>query len=224
MPGSWKNCARVDQMSAFLFRARTGRCRRSAGCALGTASAGVDGSVLDGTELRDAGELLRGRSAHRSPCCSTRRTTRCSRRWRALVRLDDEERRIRAAIDEAGDVRDSASRELNSRLRREIRGARNRIVERLEQYIASLPARFQVRTRACHVRDGRYVIPVRREGRGEVGGLVHDESATGNTLFVEPPVALELMNRLRELEIAEAREVQRILRELTEHAAAAQPA
>src|SRR5690606_34152967 len=58
--------------------------------------------------------------------------------------------------------------------------------------------------------------PIRREGRGEVGGLVHDESATGATLFVEPPVAIELMNRLRELELAESREVLRILRELTD--------
>src|SRR5690606_18706390 len=59
-------------------------------------------------------------------------------------------------------------------------------------------------------------IPIRREGRSEVGGIVHDESATGGTLFVEPPVAIEMMNRLRELELAEAREVQRILRELTD--------
>jgi DNA mismatch repair protein MutS2 len=59
------------------------------------------------------------------------------------------------------------------------------------------------------------VIPIRREGRGEVGGIVHDESGTGATLFVEPPVAVEIMNRLRELEATEAREVARILRELT---------
>jgi DNA mismatch repair protein MutS2 len=59
------------------------------------------------------------------------------------------------------------------------------------------------------------VIPVRREGRGEVGGIVHDESATGATLFVEPPAAVAMMNRLRELEAEEAREVTRILRELT---------
>ena len=109
----------------------------------------------------------------------------------------------------------SASREL-ARLRRELRGARAKIVERLEAFMASLPARFQVANASVSVRDGRYVVPVRREGRGEVGGLVHDESATGGTLFIEPPVAIELMNRLRELELAEAREVQRILRELTE--------
>src|SRR5690606_35186417 len=105
----------------------------------------------------------------------------------------------------------------------EIRGARSRIVEKLEHYIAGLPARFQVQDASVSLRDGRYVIPIRREGRGEVGGLVHDESATGATLFVEPPVALEAMNRLRELEIAEHREVQLILRELTGSLRPAQP-
>src|SRR5690606_26967255 len=88
---------------------------------------------------------------------------------------------------------------------------------RLERYVASLPERVRVADASVTVREGRYVIPVRREGRSEVGGIVHDKSASGNTLFVDPPIAIELMNRLRELELAEAREVQRILRELTEN-------
>jgi DNA mismatch repair protein MutS2 len=66
------------------------------------------------------------------------------------------------------------------------------------------------------VRDGRYVIPVRREGRVTVGGIVHGASATGATLFVEPPAAVEFGNRIRELEADEREEVDRILRELTE--------
>src|SRR3712207_4548365 len=81
--------------------------------------------------------------------------------------------------------------------------------------MSSLPPHLQVSDASVTVREGRYVIPVRREGRGEVGGIVHDESATGATLFVEPPLAVEMMNRLRELEAEEAREVLRILRELT---------
>ncbi|HYD53177.1 MAG TPA: Smr/MutS family protein, partial [Gemmatimonadaceae bacterium] len=66
------------------------------------------------------------------------------------------------------------------------------------------------------VRNGRYVIPVRREGRATVGGIVHDASATGATLFVEPPAAVEFGNRIRELEAEELEEVDRILRELTD--------
>jgi DNA mismatch repair protein MutS2 len=66
------------------------------------------------------------------------------------------------------------------------------------------------------VRDGRYVIPVRREGRSTVGGIVHGMSASGATLFVEPPAAIEFGNRIRELEAEEAQEVERILLELTD--------
>ena len=60
------------------------------------------------------------------------------------------------------------------------------------------------------------MIPVRREGKREVGGIVHDESQTGATLYIEPPVAIELMNQLRDLEREEAREIRRVLGELTE--------
>ncbi|HEX7240262.1 MAG TPA: endonuclease MutS2, partial [Longimicrobiaceae bacterium] len=131
-----------------------------------------------------------------------------------MVQLEKEEAEIERVLDEHGEVRDGASPELY-RLRREIKGARNRIVDRLTSYASALPAHFQVADASVTVREGRYVIPIRREGRGEVGGIVHDESGTGATLFVEPPVAVEMMNRLRELEASEAREVLRILREVT---------
>jgi DNA mismatch repair protein MutS2 len=121
---------------------------------------------------------------------------------------------IGRAIDDEGEVRDHASPEL-SRLRREIHSARGRIVARLTDYTASLSPHIQVSDASVGVRDGRYVIAVRREGRGEVGGIVHGESQTGATLFIEPPIAIEMMNRLRELEGEESREVHRILRELT---------
>jgi len=66
------------------------------------------------------------------------------------------------------------------------------------------------------MRNGRYVIPVRREGRHSVSGIVHDTSASGATLFVEPPAAVEFGNRIRELEVDEREEVDRILGELTD--------
>ncbi len=123
--------------------------------------------------------------------------------------------RIDAAIDEAGALKDRASKELY-RLRRELESAHTRIVRELERFAAGLPERVRVPDASVSVRDGRYVIAVRREGRGLVGGLVHDESASGGTLFIEPPVGVELMNRLRELERAERREVRRILGELSD--------
>jgi DNA mismatch repair protein MutS2 len=208
--------SRVDQMSAFLFRAQDWQMPPLPDARGALRRLAVEGSVLDGNELRDVAILLRSSAATRRAVLQHADDyPLLAGVAERLVKLDDDERVIRAAVDDAGDVRDTASNEL-ARLRREIRGARGRIVERLESYIATLPARYQVADGSVSLRDGRYVIPVRREGRGEVGGLVHDESATGATLFVEPPVAIELMNRLRELEIAEAREVLRILRELTE--------
>ncbi|MDR0786372.1 MAG: endonuclease MutS2 [Gemmatimonadota bacterium] len=119
------------------------------------------------------------------------------------------------AIAEDGSVRDSASPALG-KIRRELQGARARIVSKLSEYVAALPQHFQVPDGSVSIRDGRYVIPVRREGRGEVGGIIHGESQTGATLFVEPPAAIEMMNRLRELEAEEGREIQRILLETTD--------
>jgi DNA mismatch repair protein MutS2 len=207
---------RVDQMSAFFFRAQDWQMPPLPDARGALKRLSLPGSVLEGTELRDIAVLVRGSDATRRAVLQHADDyPLLAALAEQLVAGDDMAGRIRAAIDDAGDVRDTASRELGS-LRREIRGARSRIVEKLEQYVSSLPTRFQVSDASVSVRDGRYVIPIRREGRGEVGGLVHDESATGHTLFVEPPVAIELMNRLRELEIAEQREVLRILRELTD--------
>lgn len=176
----------------------------------------TQGTVWEAPVLRDAGVLLRSaRLVRRAVLPAAEEYPLLAELARRLAALDAEEEAIRRAVDDAGEVRDDASRELAG-LRRELRGARARIVKRLEQFMASLPERFRVADASVSVREGRYVIPVRREGRAEVGGLVHDESATGATLFVEPPFAIELMNRLRSLERAESREVLRILRELTE--------
>jgi DNA mismatch repair protein MutS2 len=79
-----------------------------------------------------------------------------------------------------------------------------------------LEAHQRVPDMSVTVRNGRFVIPVRREGRGAVGGLVHDSSNSGATLFVEPPAAIEACNHIRELEADELREVDRLLAELTE--------
>ena len=88
----------------------------------------------------------------------------------------------------------------------------------LERVIASLEPHQQVGDASVTIRNGRYVIPVRRDARSAVGGIVHDTSATGATLFVEPPAAIEAANRIRELEIDVQREIDRILLELTDAA------
>jgi DNA mismatch repair protein MutS2 len=119
------------------------------------------------------------------------------------------------SVDAEGAVLDTASKELK-RIRGRLRGAHSRIVRQMEAYMRSLPERFVVADASVTVREGRYVLPVRREGRSEVGGIVHDESQSGATLFVEPPMAMELMNQLRDLERDEAREIRRILGALSD--------
>lgn len=206
---------RVEEMATLLVRSEQWAMPRIPDVRAALRKAAVAGAALDGSELNELAVLLQAAKAVKAA------VQRQQEHWpllaelaRPLVTLDRLEQQIAQAIDDGGEVRDHASREL-TRVRRELRGARARIVEQLEHYMAALPARFQVQDASVSIREGRYVIPVRREGRTEIGGIVHDESATGGTLFIEPPVAIDLMNRLRELEIAETREVQRILRELT---------
>jgi len=122
---------------------------------------------------------------------------------------------ITNTVDEAGAVQDRASQKLRS-VRKELRTGRSALVTRLESFLRNLPDRVRVPDASMTIRDGRYCIPVRREGRRSIGGIVHDESATGSTLFVEPPVAIRLMNELRALEREEVREVARILGEWSE--------
>jgi DNA mismatch repair protein MutS2 len=125
------------------------------------------------------------------------------------------EEEIERAIDPDGSVRDEASGALR-RLRRELRGAQGELVQLLERAMAKLEPHQRVPDMSVTMRNGRYVIPVRREGRAAIGGIVHDESATRGTVFVEPPAAIEFGNRIRALEAEEREEVERILAELTE--------
>ena len=175
----------------------------------------LEGYSWDGPHLRAAAQLIHAsRSVQRFVASHAGTLPRLTSIAEALSDFPGAAESIERAIDDDGEVRDNASPELRS-IRGEIQGARSRIVARLSEYAASLPTHYQVPDASVSVRDGRYVVPVRREGRGEVGGIVHGESQTGATLFIEPPVAISMMNRLRELEAAEQREVHRILRELT---------
>lgn len=133
----------------------------------------------------------------------------------ALLVARKEEKAIESAVDDNGEVRDDAS-PLLRRIRREMRGAQGELVKLLERIMARLEAHHQAPDMSVTVRNGRFVIPVRREARVSIGGIVHDTSSTGATLFVEPPAAVEAGNRIRELESDELREIDRILSELTD--------
>lgn len=177
------------------------------------------GSVWSGEELVAGALLLRSSRLTRAALTDTRRPAAAlavlAPLAGSLVDRTPVEPAIERALEPDGSVTDDASPALR-RMRRELRGAQSELVQLLERIVSRLDERFRVSDMSVTVRNGRYVIPVRREARGAVGGIVHDESATRGTLFVEPPAAVEFGNRIRELEADERREVERILAELTD--------
>jgi DNA mismatch repair protein MutS2 len=179
----------------------------------------VEGTALPAPDLLSALVLLRSsrRTAEtlRDPRRPTVATAVLSPLAAQLVSAKQEEAALERVLADDGSVRDDASPTLR-RLRRELRGAEAELIRLLERIMAKLESHQQVPDMSVTVRNGRYVIPVRREGRGAVGGIVHDTSGSGATLFVEPPAAVEEGNRIRELEIEEIREVDRILLEATD--------
>lgn len=184
----------------------------------------VDGAVLEPMGLHRLGTLLAtSRSVKRALAGGEDAYPELSGIAERLVELKELEEVLGRSVDDEGNVTSQASSELK-RIRDRLRGAQARIVRKLESYLRTLPERFLVADASVTIREGRYVIPVRREGKGEVGGIVHDESQTGATLYVEPPVAIEATNELRGLEREEGREVRRVLGELTARVASHAPA
>ena len=176
---------------------------------------GVDGSVLAPEELSRLGGLLGAGAALRAQLEGATGLPMLQAIEKRLLADAQLEGAIARAVDGDGAVLDTASREL-ARIRGQLTGAHNRVVAHLEQLLEGLSEQHRVAGASVTIREGRYVIPLRREGRRAVGGYVHDESSTGATLFVEPPSAIEIMNRVRSLERSEARELHRILRRLTD--------
>jgi DNA mismatch repair protein MutS2 len=179
----------------------------------------IDGLAWSAQELLQGAVLLRSsrrvREALRDPRRPAITIAYLATYSNALLDLRAQEEAIGRAIGDDAVVRDDASPALR-RVRRELRQVEGELVRLLEREMARLEPHHQVSDLSVTMRNGRWVMPVRREARGYVGGIVHDSSGTGATLFVEPPAAVEFGNRVRELEMEEQREVERVLRELTE--------
>ena len=125
------------------------------------------------------------------------------------------QRAIERVIDDKGEVRSSASPELQE-IRRAIKEHEGQVAKRLQQVLQRAKASGIVEADAMlSIRDGHAVIPVSAANKRKIAGFIHDESATGRTFYVEPVEVVELNNELKELEYAEKREIVRILTELT---------
>src|SRR6266480_1899018 len=121
-------------------------------------------------------------------------------------------RRIEETISEEGEVLDTASPTLR-KLRFDIRGANQRLQDRLRSLVNEFGNALQ--EHIITIRNDRYVVPVKAENRSQVRGIVHDQSASGATVYVEPMVVVELNNKLRQLQVEERQEIERILRVLS---------
>jgi DNA mismatch repair protein MutS2 len=136
-----------------------------------------------------------------------------------IIELRTLEEAIRACIDDHGVVVDSASDAL-LRIRRELRAGEARVRERLDSMVRSASVQKMLQEAIITMRMDRFVLPVKSEYRAAFGGIVHDQSSSGATLFVEPEQVVPLNNKLRELKIQEEREMERILQRLTGEVAA----
>lgn len=128
-----------------------------------------------------------------------------------LVEVEEE---IKMAIDEQGAVMDSASDALRT-LRNQLRRNESKVREKLESMIRSSSAQKMLSDSIITIRNDRYVIPVKQEYRGNYGGIVHDQSASGQTLFIEPQSVVTLNNELQAIRVKEQQEIDRILTQLT---------
>ena len=131
-----------------------------------------------------------------------------------LMPLPEVEQTIKMSIDENGTVLDGASDQLRG-IRQKLRSTESRIREKLESLIRSSSAQKMLSDAIVTIRNERFVIPVKQEYRSAYGGIVHDQSSSGATLFIEPQAIVTLNNELQEAKVKEKQEIERILIALT---------
>lgn len=142
--------------------------------------------------------------------------------WEAITEDRELEDLIESTIDESGQVRDSAS-QLLGQLRRQIIATSQKIKQKLDDIIRNTDKQKMLQEIIITSRNDRYVIPVKQEYRGSFPGIIHDQSASGATLFIEPQAVVDLNNQERELEIQEKNEINRILKDLSGRVAVSAP-
>ena len=124
------------------------------------------------------------------------------------------EHHIEKVIDESGEIKEKASQKLFD-IRKQVREKQSSLIKSINSIMKSLDADGIVREDYLTLRDGRMVIPVKAEHKRHLRGFIHSESATGQTVYIEPEQTLELNNEIITLGFAEKREIERLLKELT---------
>ncbi len=179
-------------------------------------SLAAQGKVLEPWELMEIAATLEAVASARHRI--EHMSDELPRLWaigQALSDLTGLAREVTRGIGPAGEILDTASPRL-MQIRRELVEERRELVSRLEQFLASPEGQHLVSDTVVTQREGRYVIPVKSEFRRELQGIVHDVSNSGATVFIEPWSMIEPGNVLRELELEERTEIQRLLQERSE--------
>ena len=177
------------------------------------------GGILQPKELLSIGGVLRCARTVKSYTLEDEKKTALDPLFSALTANKYLEDRILGAILSEEEIADTASPELAD-IRRHMRVQSGKIRDSLQKIISSPAYAKILREPIITIRQGRYVVPVKSECKNDIPGLVHDVSATGSTYFVEPMSAVSANNALRELELQEKKEIERILAELSAEAAA----
>jgi DNA mismatch repair protein MutS2 len=167
------------------------------------------GATLSGQDLYRIGQSLGAmRALKQFLAAREAEMPRLSAHKKNLPEQQKLEELLLTQLESDGTVKDSASPALAT-LRARRKGAQQRIQERIQSFISG-KTRELLSDPIYTVRDGRYVLPLKAENRGKIRGIVHDTSASGQTVYVEPEEILQLGNQLREIEIAEREEVRRL--------------
>ena len=173
------------------------------------------GATLSPKALLSVAELLRASRTARDALVTDRDNTPLLRqKAEGLCTLRHLEQDITDAILSEDEIADRASAELMN-IRRHLRGATERIKEKLNQMVRNASFQKYLQDPIITVRNDRYVLPVKAEYRANVPGLVHDQSTSGATLFIEPMAAVEMGNELKQWELKERQEIERILAALS---------
>ena len=172
------------------------------------------GAVLTPRELIDVGAVLRASRSLLEYIRSNRTfDSVLDETFERLIPNKSLEDRISKSIISEDMIADEASSELSD-IRRKIRAANIRIKDNLKSFVNGSYSKY-LQENIVTMRNGRYVVPVKAECRGEVKGLIHDTSSSGATVFVEPMSVVEANNELRMLESKEAHEIERVLAEMS---------
>lgn len=176
------------------------------------------GGMLSPTELKEVASTLRaGRMLHKFIDELIEEEVELpllNEYTSSLYDLMDIEKLISNAIGDQGEVLDSASDKLRT-LRQQLRTNEARVREKLESMIRSSNAAKMLSDAIITIRNDRFVIPVKQEYKGVYGGIIHDQSSSGQTLFIEPQSIVALNNALQEIRSNEQQEIERILVQLS---------